>query len=59
MLAVYNSFDSTKNSWARQEESLVDGVGVHTIFFSRKFGEGRDVTWMDLRQRSAHFSGKN
>lgn len=35
-LAVYNPFDSTKNSWARQEESLVDGAGVHTIFFFKE-----------------------
>lgn len=37
--------------------NIVDGTGVHVVS-SKKGGGGRDITWMDLGQRSEYFFSK-
>lgn len=55
--AVHDPFESTKDSGATLEESLVDGIGVYMVS-SKEVGGGMDITWVDLRQRFEHFFSK-
>ena len=36
------------------DRNIVDGTGMHVVS-SKEVGGGRDITWVDLGQRSEYF----